>query len=238
MSQITAESYNRQMGVASRIHAAAGAPLPADRKELQAMLVAAEQAAVDHRQFTADIADLEAQIEQATSDHQTQAHRLQRQLVESRDAEQRLQLRQELQVLNEALQRKCNDLNGQIATAQSQADDLFVVSTTANPIRTRLAETADKSILASLTVAENSVRWATARMKEASKRSAELESMVEPEPATTKWGKAPTSRYSDKDLAALTYQLEVARLELTTAAAILSEAQSEVALLKSKQLNS
>ncbi len=238
MSQITVESYNRQRDTAARVHQAAGVGLPSDRDELRKMLAEAERAGVQRRQVDADIRELESKLETAVSDHQEQAHRLHIQRSESRDSEKWQLLGQELVSLNNALQAKCNSINDEISTLQQQSADLFVHETTINPIKAKLAATADSNISAELVVAQNTLRWATARSKEGAKKLEELESMLgSAAPPTTKWQQPTKAKnYSDDARASLERQLLIQRLEVATAAEIEGAAATEASRLKSELL--
>lgn len=175
--------------------------------------------------------DLEQQLDAATEQHQAEAGRIQDKL-KGASAEKRVSLRQQLGELNAALQHRCDDVNARLESCEQEIADLRATVYAKPSLEKALLTTGDPRLLLELRVAKRTAALAQQRVKQADKELAEhqrnhqyaqeQQAKYEIESSWKSERLAPKEQAQDSELFAY---LE---LEATTAAALASEATSDV----------
>ncbi|MAT72308.1 MAG: hypothetical protein CMJ58_22620 [Planctomycetaceae bacterium] len=216
-------------------------PRPEDRKatrrrikEKLADVAKAEAELVELREYRGK---LEAELDEATALHQTEAQRIQERLSKATKPESKVSLREELSELNTMLQSQCDRINGKLDACDQEIADCEAVRYTRPSLETALMRTGQPALLLELRVAERTLSLANQRSKAAAKALAEFvrEHDYQQEQAARQAAEADWMRGAEQKVTKTPpsgAEYEFLQLDATTAAAIASEAAADVERIK------
>ncbi len=115
--------------------------------------------------MAATVAGLQQELDLATQRHATATAAIQSELAQAIETPRRLELREQLNTLNDSLQQEANDLNRRIAAAQQELSYLNLRTANKSALLGNLLRAGDPALLEQIEVQKSAVNWATQRMK-------------------------------------------------------------------------